>query len=130
DNLLALLIAAEDPETGYRYSDLEIRDEVMTFLGAGFETTAAALAWTWYLLSRNPDARDRLGRELDDVLGGREPTADDVENLPWTQAVVAEAMRVYPPIMGVARVAKSDDVLGDYPIKAGTSVAILTHSVH
>lgn len=130
DNLLALLMAAEDPETGYRYRDLEIRDEVMTFLGAGFETTAAALAWTWYLLSQNPDARDRLGRELDDVLGGREPTADDVENLPWTQAVVAEAMRVYPPIMGVARVAKSDDMLGDYPIKAGTSVAILTHSMH
>ncbi|KWX24635.1 cytochrome P450 [Mycolicibacterium wolinskyi] len=130
DNLLALLIAAEDPETGYRYTDLEIRDEVMTFLGAGFETTAAALAWTWYLLSQNPEARQRLGRELDDVLGGREPTADDVDNLPWTQAVVAEAMRVYPPIMGVARMAKGDDILGDYPIKAGTSVAILMHSMH
>jgi len=85
DNLLALLIAAEDAETGYRYSDLEIRDEPMTFLGAGFETTAAALAWTWYLLSENPDARSRLGRERDEVLAGREPTADDVENLPWTR---------------------------------------------
>lgn len=130
DNLLALLIAAEDPETGYRYTDLEIRDELMTFLGAGFETTAAALAWTWYLLSQNPEARARLGRELDDVLGGREPTVADVDNLPWTQAVVAEAMRVYPPIMGLARVAKGDDMLGDYPIKAGTHVAILIHGVH
>ncbi|MGH3637172.1 MAG: cytochrome P450, partial [Mycobacterium sp.] len=130
DNLLALLMAAEDPETGYRYRDLEIRDELMTFLGAGFETTAAALAWTWYLLSQNPEARRRLGRELDEVLAGREPTPDDVESLPWTQAVVDEAMRRYPPIMGLARVAKSDDVLGDYPIKAGTSVAILIHGVH
>jgi cytochrome P450 len=130
DNLLALLMAAEDPETGYRYSDLEIRDELLTFLGAGFETTAAALAWAWYLLSENPDARQRLGRELDEVLAGRDPTVDDVDNLPWTQAVLAEAMRRYPPIMGVGRVAKSDDVLGDYPIKAGTTVAVLIHGIH
>ncbi len=130
DNLLALLIAAEDPETGYRYTDLEIRDELMTFLGAGFETTAAALAWTWYLLSQNQDARQRLGRELDEVLATRDPTADDVENLPWTRALIAEAMRRYPPIMVLGRVAKSDDVLGDYPIEAGTSVAILIHGVH
>ena len=130
DNLLALLIATQDPETGYRYTDLEVRDELMTFLGAGFETTAAALAWTWYLLSQNPDARRRLGEEIDEVLGGRVPTAEDVDNLPWTIAVVAESMRVYPPIMAVARVAKGDDVLGDYPIKAGTSVAVLIHSIH
>jgi cytochrome P450 len=130
DNLLALLIAAEDPETGYRYTDLEIRDELMTFLGAGFETTAAALAWTWYLLSQNPDARQRLGRELDEVLAARDPGADEVENLPWTRALVAEAMRRYPPIMILGRVATSGDVLGDYPIKAGTSVAIVIHGVH
>jgi cytochrome P450 len=130
DNLLALLMAAEDPETGYRYTDLEIRDELLTFLGAGFETTAAALAWTWYLLSQNPDARERLGHEVDEVLAGREPTADDLDRLPWTQAVVAESMRVYPPIMAVGRVAKSDDVLGDYPIKAGTNIAVLMHGIH
>jgi cytochrome P450 len=130
DNLLALLMSAEDPETGYRYRDLEIRDEVLTFLGAGLETTAAALAWTWFLLSQHPEARQRLGHELDEVLGGRAPTAADVDNLPWTQAVVAEAMRVFPPIMGVARTAKAGDVLGDYPIKAGTSIAVLMHSVH
>jgi cytochrome P450 len=130
DNLLALLIAAQDPETGYRYTDLEIRDELLTFLGAGFETTAAALAWAWYLLSENPEAREHLGGELDEVLGGREPTADDLDRLPWTEAVVAESMRRYPPIMGLGRVAKSDDVLGDYPITAGTNVTVLMHSIH
>jgi cytochrome P450 len=130
DNLLALLMAAEDPETGYRYSDLEIREELMTFLGAGFETTAAALAWTWYLLSENPEVRNRLGHELDEVLAGRNPGADDVEHLPWTQAVLDEAMRRYPPIMILGRVATGDDVLGDYPIKAGTTVAILLHGLH
>lgn len=130
DNLLALLMAAEDPETGYRYRDLEIRDELMTFLGAGFETTAAALAWTWYLLASNPAARRRLSDEVDTVLGGREPTAADVDNLPWTRAAVAEAMRVFPPIMGVARVAKADDMLGDYPISRGTTVAVLIHGIH
>jgi cytochrome P450 len=129
DNLLALLMAAEDPETGYRYSDLEIRDELMTFLGAGFETTAAALAWTWYLLSENPEVLTRLGHELDEVFAGRNPGADDVEHLPWTRAVLEEAMRRYPPIMIVGRVAKGDDVLGDYPIKAGTTVAILLHGL-
>lgn len=130
DNLLALLMAAEDPETGYRYTDVEIRDELLTFLGAGFETTAAALSWTWYLLSQNPAARDRLEAELDAVLGGREPTAEDLDRLPWTQAVMSEAMRVYPPIMGVARVARGDDVLGDYPITRGTNVAVLIHGIH
>lgn len=130
DNLLALLMAAEDPETGARYTDLEIRDELMTFLGAGFETTAAALAWTWYLLSRNPDARAKLGEEVDRVLEGRLPTAADVENLPWTMAVINEAMRVYPPIIGLARSAKNDDVLGTYPISAGTTVAVLIEGIH
>ncbi len=104
DNLLALLMAAEDPETGYRYSDLEIRDELMTFLGAGFETTAAALAWTWCLLSENLAVRSRLGYELDEALAGRDPGADDVEHLPWTRAVLDEAMRRYPPIMVLGRV--------------------------
>lgn len=130
DNLLALLMAAEDPETGAKYTDLEIRDELMTFLGAGFETTAAALAWTWYLLSRNADAREKLGEEVDRVLGGRLPTAADVDDLPWTAAVLNEAMRVYPPILGLARAAKADDVLGDYPIPAGTTVTVLIDSIH
>ncbi|MFD6162822.1 cytochrome P450 [Nocardia sp. NPDC060256] len=130
DNLLALLMAACDPETGHRYTDAEIRDELMTFIGAGMETTATALTWTWKLLAEHPDARARLHAELDDVLGGRLPTADDVDALPWTKAVVAESMRLYPPVVGLARVAKNDDLLGDFPIRAGTTIVISLHALH
>ncbi|WP_024803441.1 cytochrome P450 [Nocardia sp. BMG51109] len=130
DNLLALLMEARDPETGYAYTDEEIHDELMTFIGAGMETTATALAWAWYLLGRNPDVRQRLYDELETVLGGRTPTAEDVDRLPWTKAVVAETMRVYPPILGLARVAIGDDVLGGYPIKAGTTISIALHGLH
>ncbi|WP_280265070.1 cytochrome P450 [Nocardia wallacei] len=130
DNLLALLMDARDPETGYAYTDQEIREELMTFIGAGMETTATALAWAWHLLGRHPEVRQRLYDELDTVLGGRAPTAADVDRLPWTKAVVAETMRVYPPVIGLARVAIDDDVLGGYPIKAGTTVAIILHGAH
>jgi cytochrome P450 len=130
DNLLALLIDARDPETGHRYNDPEIHDELMTFIGAGMETTATALAWAWKLLAEHPDVRARLHDELDQVLGGRTPGAADVDNLHWTKAVVAETMRVYPPIIGLARVARNDDMLGDVAIRAGTTVAILLHGLH
>lgn len=130
DSLLALLMDARDPETGERYTDREIHDELMTFIGAGMETTATLLAWSWKLLAEHPDVRERLHAELDTVLGDRPATAADVEFLPWTRAIVAETMRVYPPVVGLARVAKDDDMLGDFPIKAGTTVAVLLHALH
>ncbi|MGW4352335.1 cytochrome P450 [Nocardia sp. NPDC004582] len=130
DNLLALLMEAVDPETGHRYTDAEIHDELMTFIGAGMETTATALAWTWKLLADNPDTRVRLHTELNEVLGGRTPTAEDVDRLPWTRAVIAEAMRLHPPVVGLARVAKNDDLLGDFPIRRGTTVVIGLHAMH
>ncbi|MFJ4652571.1 cytochrome P450 [Nocardia sp. NPDC088792] len=130
DNLLALLMAAHDPETGHRYTDAEIHDELMTFIGAGMETTATALTWTWKLLSEHPEARTRLHTELATVLAGRTPTAADLDSLPWTKAVIAETMRLYPPVVGLGRVAKSDDLLGDFPIKAGTTLTISLHALH
>lgn len=130
DNLLALLIDASDPETGYRYSDQEIHDELMTFIGAGMETTATALSWVWQLLAEHPEARDRLYDEVATVLHDRPATAADLDNLPWTQAVVAETMRMLPPVIGLARTAKEADVLGGYPIAPGTTVAIVIHGVH
>jgi cytochrome P450 len=130
DNLLALLMQAEDAETRERFTDDEVRDELMTFLGAGHETTASGLAWTWVLLSRHPEARERLQAEIDEVLDGRAPTAADIPRLPWTNAVVQESMRLYPPVMGLTRVAVRDDVVGGVPIRAGTTVGVLIHGVH
>ncbi|MEV6770256.1 cytochrome P450 [Nocardia sp. NPDC051030] len=130
DNLLALLMEASDPETGYRYSDQEIHDELMTFIGAGMETTATTLTWVWYLLSEHPEAAERLRNEVRSVLGSRPATADDLDRLPWTQAVVSETMRLLPPVIGLARTAKDHDVLGGYAIKPGTTVAISLHGLH
>jgi cytochrome P450 len=130
DNLLALLMQAEDPETGERLTDAEVRDELMTFLGAGHETTASGLAWTWMLLSQHPEARERLLTELDEVLEGRIPTAADIPTLPWTNAVVQESMRLYPPVMGLTRVAVKDDQIAGIRIASGTTLAILIHGIH
>jgi cytochrome P450 len=130
DNLLALLVQASDPETGARLSDNDIRDELMTFLGAGHETTASVLPWTWMLLARHPAVRERLQAEVDAVLAGRTPTADDLERLPWTKAIVEESMRLYPPVLGVARVARNDDVIGGIRIRAGATLVVLMHGVH
>ncbi|WP_405490223.1 cytochrome P450 [Nocardia sp. NBC_00511] len=130
DNLLSLLMDAEDPETGYRYTDQEIHDELMTFIGAGMETTATALSWVWQLLSENPEARARLREEVRTVLGTRGATAADLDQLPWTQAVVSETMRLLPPVIGLARTAKDHDVLGGYAIKPGTTVAVILHALH
>ncbi|MFD0365210.1 cytochrome P450 [Nocardia sp. GCM10030253] len=130
DNLLALLMDASDPETGYQYTDQEIHDELMTFIGAGMETTATALSWVWQLLSEHPQVRQRLHDEVRSVLGSRPATAADLDNLPWTQAVVSETMRLLPPVIGLARTAKEHDALAGYPIKPGTTVAIVVHGVH
>ncbi len=130
DNLLALLMQAREPETGERFSDAEVRDELMTFLGAGHETTASGLAWTWKLLAEHPEARERLHAELDEVLHGRPPTAADLPQLPWTNAVVHESMRLYPPVMGLTRVAVRDDEIASIKIPAGTTVGILIHGIH
>lgn len=130
DNLLALLMDARDPETGYAYTDQEIRDELMTFIGAGMETTATALSWVWRLLAEHPDVRQRVQDEVRTVLGDRVANADDVPNLPWTQAVIAETMRLLPPVIGVARTAKHADTLGTFRIKPGTVVGVVIHGVH
>lgn len=130
DNLLAALIDASDPETGYQYTDQEIHDELMTFIGAGMETTATALTWVWQMLAEHPEARDRLRDEVTSVLGSRPATAADLDHLPWTQAVVAETMRVLPPVVGLARTAKEQDSLGGYLIKPGTTVITLIHGSH
>ena len=116
DDLLDMLLRARDEETGEGMTDRQLRDEVMTFVLAGHETTAVALAWTWYLLARHPrGGRARCAPRCDRVLGGRTPTVEDLPRLAYTRMVVEEAMRLYPPVWGFFRQALGPDMLGGTP---------------
>jgi cytochrome P450 len=128
-DLIDLLLAARD-ENGAALSEAEIRDETLTFLLAGHETTANALSWTLALLAAYPASRERLEEELTVVLGDRMPTADDVERLPWTRAVISEALRLYPPAWAIERDAAVDDEVAGVRVPAGSTVAVLPYLVH
>ncbi len=128
-DLLQVLLEARDEE-GMPLTDAEIGDEVATFLLAGHETSANALAWSLALLSAHPWTRRRLEDELDTVLGDRDPDAADAAALPWTRAVVAEALRLYPPAWTVERDALADDEVAGTPVPAGSLVAISPYLVH
>jgi cytochrome P450 len=130
EDLLGLLVSARDPATGEPMSRVQVRDELMTFIAAGHETTANGLAWMWYLLSQHPLARDRLLAEVDEVLAGGSPGPDAAERLPWTKACFQEAMRLYPPVWHVQRQALGDDVLGGHPVPAGSVVLVSTWTTH
>jgi cytochrome P450 len=128
-DLLAMLMAAQD-EDGSGMSDKQIRDEVMTFFLAGHETTALALSWALYLLSRNPDAEQKLHEELDRVLGARAAELRDLPALIWTDCVIKEAMRLYPPAWAMGRSALKDFELGGYAIPKGAIIAMSQWVVH
>jgi cytochrome P450 len=130
DDLLTMLLAARDEETGRGMSDRQLRDEMMTILLAGHETTANALTWTFYLLSQYPEAAARLHAEMDDVLAGRPPGIADLPRLPYTRMVLQEALRLYPPAWSIARRAIEDDELGGYPVPAGSVVHISLYALH
>ncbi len=121
DDLLARLVCAQ-PEDGSRMSDQELRDETMTLFLAGYETTALTLAWTWYLLARHKRVEEKLATEWQSVLSGRTPSAEDITNLPYTAAVIAESMRLFPPAYIIGREATTDLELGGYHVKPGYSV--------
>jgi cytochrome P450 len=130
DDLLGRLLAARDEESGAGMSDRQLRDEMMTLFLAGHETTANALTWTIYLLSQHPDVADRLGRELDTVLEGRAPTAADVSKLTYTEMVIRESMRLYPPAPGFAREPIEDVTLAGYTVPKGSLVSVITTALH
>ncbi len=113
DDLLSRLIEAAD-EQGTPISSRQLRDETMTLLLAGHETTALALAWTWYLLAQNHAAEARLHEEIDRTLGGRLPTPDDLERMPYLTAVIHESLRLYPPAYAIGRSAVEPVDLGGY----------------
>jgi cytochrome P450 len=129
-DLLSMLLLAHDDETGDAPTDREVRDHVLTFIAAGHETTAVALAWTVYLLSEHPEAEDRLRAELARVLGGRTPTAADVPQLVFTRRVIEESLRIYPPVYALARDARADDVIGGFHIPARSMVLISPYVTH
>jgi cytochrome P450 len=107
-----------------------VRDEAMTLFLAGHETTANALSWIWYLLSQYPEVEKKLQFELDDKLGGRLPTFDDIPHLTYTEMVVAEAMRLYPPAWGIGRRCVSGQQIGNYTIPANAIVLVSPFVTH
>ncbi len=122
-DLLSLLLHARDEEDdGGGMTDHQLRDELMTLFLAGHETTAVALAWTWQLLSQHPAVEAKLVAELESVLGGRLPTADDLPRLAYTEMVVQEALRLYPPVWAISRDARVPCELGGQRVAAGTGV--------
>ncbi len=129
DDLLATLLAARD-ESGATLDDVDIRNELITFVLAGHETTASALTWAWYLLAQNPEAEARLHAELDDVLGERDATLDDIPQLRYTANVFAESLRLYPPAAAFARRPIEPVVIGNYRIPARASVFVSPFVTH
>jgi cytochrome P450 len=128
-DLLSMLMAARD-EDGSGMTDRQLRDEVLTFLLAGHETTAVSLSWTWYLLSQHPEVDEKLRQELSQVLGGCTPQLEDLARLPYTDKVVKESMRLYPPAWSLARTAAKDIELGGYQLPVGSNVVMSPWILH
>jgi cytochrome P450 len=128
-DLLSMLLHAQD-EDGSRMTDRQLRDEVITLFLAGHETTALALSWTWWLLAQNPQAEAKLHEELDAVLAGRSPTLEDLPKLRYSDHVITESMRLYPPAWGMARLAIEDAEIGGYRIPKGSGVSLSQWVVH
>lgn len=129
DDLLSALLAAVEEDSGARMSDRQLRDEMMTLFMAGHETTASALTWVWYLLSRHGEVEAKLAEELQRVLGGRAPSVSDLANLPYTEMVIREAMRLYPPAPGFAREPIEDVIVGGYQVPKGSLVTVNTYAL-
>jgi cytochrome P450 len=118
NDLLDLLLAARDEESGTGMSDQQLKDEILTLLFAGHDTTSAALSWSLYLLARHPDVQEALHDEAAAQLAGRTPTADDLPRVPLATAVFEESLRLYPPAPGLAREALEPDEIQGYPVPA------------
>jgi cytochrome P450 len=128
-DLLQTLLAAQD-EHGTRMTDAQLQDEIMTLFMAGHETTANALSWTWLLLAQNPEAEQKLHEELQAALSSAPPTLADLPRLPYTEMVIKESMRMYPPAWGIGRRAINDFELNGYSIPAGTNVFLMQWITH
>lgn len=120
-DLLSMLVASRDEEADHSgMTDEQLRDEVLTIFLAGYETVANALTWTWYLLAQNPAAEAKLHKEIDIVLGDRLPGLEDLPQLRYTEMVLAESMRLYPPAWAMGRQSTADVELGPFRFPGGT----------
>ena len=130
DDLLSLMLDAKDPETGEGLGDTDIRDNILTFIGAGHETTALALTWTFFLLARNPAIEQRVLAEIEQVTGGASLEAHQVAGLAYTRQVIQEAMRIYPPVAMVVRQSTRDLTIGGMAVSPRDNVFVPIYAIH
>ena len=130
DDLLSLMLDAKDPETGEGLDDIDIRDNVLTFIGAGHETTALALTWTFYLLAKNPDVERKILDEIKRVTGGATLEPEQVVQLTYTRQVVQESMRIFPPVAMVVRQSTRDLKIGGELVATGDNVFVPIYAIH
>ncbi len=130
-DLLSMLLLAQDVEgDGGRMTDVQLRDEALTIFLAGHETTANALTWTWYLLSQHPEVEAKLHKEIDEVLQSRLASFEDVAKLKYTEMVLAESMRLYPPAWALGRPAVNDCEIGGYFVPKKSLVLMSQYVMH
>ena len=129
-DLLSILLQARDEDDGTRMTDKQLRDEMMTLFLAGHETTAIVLSWTFYLLARHPEVEAKLAAELASVLGGRSPAVADLPRLRFTERVVTESMRLYPPAYFMGREAIRDCEIAGYRVPAGMTLVMSQWVLH
>lgn len=129
-DLLSALLGARGGGAGEAAGLKQAREEILTMILAGHDTTGVALAWSFYLLARHPEAAERLREEAFEVLGDRHPTAADIPNLVYARMVLDESMRLYPPAWVLSRRCVADDVLGGYRIRAGSTVLLSPYVTH
>ncbi len=129
DDFLTRLLTLRD-ENGKEMTDRQVRDEIMTLFLAGHETTALAMSYCFYLLARNPDVESTLAAEVNEVLAGRAATADDVPRLRYTEWVIKETMRLYPPAWGIGREPIADCKIGGYHVPKGTQIQLVQFVAH
>ncbi len=129
DDLLTMLMEVEDADTAERMTDRQLRDEIITIYLAGYETTANALSFTFYLLAKHPDIKERVAAEVKSVTGGSQLRYEDLPRLDYTGRVIKEAMRLYPPAYGILRQAMKDTVIDGYIIKRGDNIVMSPYAV-
>lgn len=129
-DMLSALLKARDPRTGAPFTDAELHDEILTFIFVGHETTALSLAWTWYLLARNPDCESLAVADARAHVAGDAPTLDELENLPYLKNAFLESLRLYPPVWGLARQTTTEIEVRGVTLPARTILIAIPYLTH